>query len=159
MFCHTIIIFRGTFYHKSLSLSSAISLNSGQIVKLLYNYTNVAITPFAQLILDTIRERDMTLRRAAIEMNVTQQSLSRWLAGQSVPTTASLLKVAEFVNRPVAELLTLLGTKGVTQDDPRRDRLLYYFDNMPESDREIILREARALYDLGESEDRAARVG
>ena len=119
----------------------------------------MAITPFAQLILDTVRERDMTLRRAAVEMNVTQQSLSRWLAGESVPTTVSLLKVAEFVNRPVTELLTLLGTKGVAQDNPRRDRLIYYFDGMSESDKEFFLREAKALYDLGEREVRVARVG
>ena len=119
----------------------------------------MAISPFAQLLLDTIRQRNLSLQEAAREIGVSNTSLLRWLKGQGIPTSKNVLKVAAFLGYPPADIFVLLGTQEAAKDDPRRDRLIHYFDGMKEDDKEFFLREARALYDLGESEDRAARVG
>lgn len=85
-------------------------------------------------------------------IGVGSSTVSEWCGDKKEPKLSNVIKIAEYFEMSLDELLAPVLTKAdkVTSPPPgmaeERRELLQYFDGLSDVDRKIILAEARVLY-------------
>ncbi|MCG2767592.1 MAG: helix-turn-helix domain-containing protein [Anaerolineae bacterium] len=111
-------------------------------------------TDLAEALSKELKRRNLSLRRAAQEIDVSHTTLSRLMSGKTRPDVDTCTRIAEFLRLRVSRVLELAGYAEAGDltgtDSPLYEQYVGAWRELREENREFVVRMIQALLDTSE---------